>query len=231
MVVYQQYRTVRFGLVLGIVVLTVFLYISYYTNPIEPLYTKQQHHLAPSAAESLPLNAAALVSGGGYDNFTSNAGNRSADKFSVISTRNETKVDERPPPSGKGCMAIIYFVNGIVSQNSSSAGDDAIESSAGRQSGVDQEIPVVVHQPSSSSYYAPPVATGSQNSFKESENEVRIPSAGSLQGSVVRLTAQGASAVENTPPKTSASSANEGELYFTRVNKNNVHKCLSTFSE
>uniref|UniRef100_A0A1B0GPU1 Uncharacterized protein n=1 Tax=Phlebotomus papatasi TaxID=29031 RepID=A0A1B0GPU1_PHLPP len=188
MVVYQQYRTVRFGLVLGIVVLTVFLYISYYTNPIEPLYTKQQHHLAPSAVESLPLNAAALVSGGAYDNFTSNAGNRSAEKFSVISTRNETKVDERPPPSG----------------------DDAIESSAGRQSGVDQVIPVVVHQPSSSSsYYAPPVATGSQNSFKESENEVRIPSAGSLQGSVVRLTAQGASAVENTPPKTSASSANE----------------------
>ncbi|XP_055681630.1 beta-1,3-galactosyltransferase 1-like [Lutzomyia longipalpis] len=186
MVVYQQYRTVRFGLVLGIVVLTVFLYISYYTNPIEPPYTK--HHLASPAIENLPQNAAPLVSGVGYENFTGNAGNRSAEKFIAVFTRNESKVElERSPSADE-------------------------ETPGGRMVVAEQEAPVAVpNQPSSSAAYSPPVvATGSQNSFKESVKvDERIPPSGLLHGSLLRFSSQGASAVENTPPKTSASSANE----------------------
>ncbi|XP_059614035.1 beta-1,3-galactosyltransferase 5-like [Phlebotomus argentipes] len=185
MVVYQQYRTVRLGLVLGIVVLTVFLYISYYTSPIEPLYAKQQHHLASSVAgETLPQNAAALVSGVGYDNFTSGAGNKSLDKIPVTSVRNESKIEVAGPPSA----------------------DDAMDSGVARQP-ADQDA----HQPSSSSYYSPPVvATGSQNSFKDGERQEARMSA-----PLLRLTAPGVSAVENTPPKTSASSANEVKVNMT----------------
>ncbi|GAB0095493.1 uncharacterized protein DMENIID0001_108850 [Sergentomyia squamirostris] len=148
MVVYQQYRTVRLGLVLGIVVLTIFLYISYYTSPIEPLYAKPPHH-SSVAIESLPLHAAFVSAGGGditFENLTgSAAGNRSTQEKFIL-TRNESKIVPDRPPSA----------------------DYAIDRSAG------QEVPVQV----SVGFYSPPaIETGSQRESAKTPGEISSGSA------------------------------------------------------